>query len=206
MEDKEYTYIVFDLEATCWDDKDTENGYVPIARDVDQINAMEVIEIGAVAMKHTDEGLVLLDEYDAFVKPVDYPELSPFCKQLTSIQQRDVDMAGDVHDVFPEFIEWARSFTGEAKFVSWGMFDKAIFERMNKYQGKNLDIDYFRKNHFSAKHRWRKMGGPNAGLKRALKYFKMEFVGNHHRGIDDAKNIARIFNEIFDDCVTNYKR
>jgi len=31
------------------------------------------------------------------------------------------------------------------------------------------------------------------GLARALKLMEMEMQGHHHRGIDDARNIARLF-------------
>jgi 3'-5' exoribonuclease 1 len=205
-------YIVFDLEATCWEDKDTEDGYVPIQSDLDSLNAMEVIEIGAVALGSSNRELygyptplLILDEYNSFVKPTLHPTLSKFCTELTSITQRDVNLADPIEIVLPQFIDWARKFDGEAIFVSWGMFDKAIFERMVKKQGKELDITYLTKNHFSAKHRAQKVGLPGKGLGNTLKKLKIPFEGRQHRGIDDARMIAKIFNEYFDHIVTNYK-
>lgn len=205
------TFIVFDLEATCWENKDTENGYVPVKSDLDSLNAMEVIEIGAVALSATKrlaygEALEQIDEYCKFVRPTLHPTLSPFCTELTSIKQYDVNSADPIEVVLPDFIEWARSFTGEATFVSWGMFDKAIFERMVNKQGKKLDIQYLVKNHFSAKHRAQKMGLYGKGLGKTLNELHIKFEGRPHRGIDDAKMIAKVFDVYFDSIVTNYRK
>ncbi|MEN9576703.1 MAG: hypothetical protein RL514_4558 [Verrucomicrobiota bacterium] len=52
---------------------------------------MEIIEIGAVAVRAEDG--VPLAEFQSFVRPVRHPRLTPFCTQLTSIQQTDVDGA-----------------------------------------------------------------------------------------------------------------
>lgn len=70
--------LVIDLEATC-DDADG----LPASD-------MEIIEIGAVWA--TVEGSVL-DTFQALVRPVVRPQLTPFCRQLTNIQQADVDGA-----------------------------------------------------------------------------------------------------------------
>ena len=74
--------LVIDLEATC-DDGDGLSA-----------SEMEIIEIGAVWA--TAEGTVL-DTFQALVRPVLRPQLTPFCRQLTNIQQADVDGA----ELFP---------------------------------------------------------------------------------------------------------
>jgi inhibitor of KinA sporulation pathway (predicted exonuclease) len=201
-------YVVFDLEATCWDGETSR--YVPIREELDSLNAMEVIEIGAVAVSSAaiearlSKKFDYLGEFDAFVKPTIHPTLSKFCTDLTSITQEDVDRSATIEDVLPEFIEWARSFDGEAKFVSWGMFDKAIFERMKNKQRKDIDISYLVRNHFSAKHRARKMGCFAKGLGRTMDRLHIPFEGRQHRGIDDARMITKIFEVYFDQCVTDY--
>src|SRR5262245_24586023 len=84
-------YVIVDLEATCW-----EQG---AGRD-----RMETIEIGAVLLA-SSEGPVV-DEFDALVRPIASPQLSEFCKRLTSIRQEDVDRADPFDEVFPRFLEW----------------------------------------------------------------------------------------------------
>ena len=69
-------YIITDLEATCWEN--TRN-----------TNRMEIIEIGAVEMLSARGSNTR--EFSRFVRPVVEPQLSAFCKQLTSISQADVD-------------------------------------------------------------------------------------------------------------------
>ena len=69
-------YIIVDLEATCWENRsDGKN---------------EIIEIGAVKVNDDQE---IVSEYQQFVKPLKNPILSEFCKELTSIQQTDVENA-----------------------------------------------------------------------------------------------------------------
>ena len=61
-------YIIVDLEATCWEnDRSIQN---------------EIIEIGAVMVNAEQE---IISEYVEFIKPINNPELSGFCKTLTSI-------------------------------------------------------------------------------------------------------------------------
>ena len=83
--------LVIDLEATC-DDGDG----LPASD-------MEIIEIGAVWA--TVEGSVL-DTFQALVRPVVRPQLTPFCRQLTNIQQADVDGA----ELFPAVAARLASF------------------------------------------------------------------------------------------------
>jgi len=52
---------------------------------------MEIIEIGAVMVDA--QSLKVVDEYERFIKPILNPTLTPFCKQLTTIRQDDVDTA-----------------------------------------------------------------------------------------------------------------
>src|SRR5438128_11442214 len=98
-------YVIVDLEATCWDE--------PRSRD-----RMETIEIGAVRL---DAGLDVVDEYDAFIRPVVEPQLSSFCTSLTSITQEDVDNANPFSMVFPQFLAWAGD--EPYRLCSWGFYD-----------------------------------------------------------------------------------
>lgn len=208
----ETIYIIFDLEATCWTKKgDVDNGY-PVSpytnfdSGLDSLNAMEVIEIGAVALSvDENDNFKELGTYDAFVRPTLNPQLSEFCMALTSITQEEINKAEPIEVILPEFIEWARSFNGEAYFVSWGMFDKAIMERMKNKQNKNIDIKYFVKNHFSIKHRAANVGLFAKGTVKTLNKLGLSFDGFNHRGIDDAKNIAKIFKLYYQKAVKEYK-
>jgi inhibitor of KinA sporulation pathway (predicted exonuclease) len=87
-----YLYCV-DLEATC-----DEFGVHESPRSLVVVpDQMETIEIGLVVIDL--ETLEIVDEFQRFVRPQINPTLTDFCKQLTSIQQADVDSAGTYMEV-----------------------------------------------------------------------------------------------------------
>lgn len=161
--------IIVDLEATCWENQQ------------ERLNKQsEIIEIGAVK----ENG----DEFQRFIKPVLNPILSPYCTRLTSIQQIDVDTADSFPIVIKDFIEWV----GEDTLYSWGNYDKTQF--VKDCQLHNIDWKFTHVNlkvEFSKVRKIKRRGAAGA-----LKYLDLTFEGNHHRGIDDARNIMRIYSLI----------
>jgi 3'-5' exoribonuclease 1 len=167
-------YVIVDLEATCW-----ERGSSP-AR-------MEIIEIGAVLLE-TSSGPASR-EFARFVKPVVEPVLSDYCTRLTSIRQEDVADAEDFPTVFPRFLEWIGSepFT----LCSWGAYDLNQFRTDCLHH--HLPFPPTFEHHINLKKefaRWK--GIKPCGMKAALALVQIPLQGRHHRGIDDARNIARI--------------
>lgn len=168
--------IVFDLEATCEDRK--------IVSSFDN----ETIEIGAVKVI---DGLVV-DEFSAFIKPK-YTQITPFCTELTSITKSDVENANGFEEVIEEFKKWCDGLT----LLSWGFYDRKQLEKdCNRYGIE--DINWL-ENHRSIKHEYGDIKGLRrpVGVQKALMTEGMSFEGTHHRGIDDAKNIARIYLKAF---------
>lgn len=164
--------IIFDLEATCEHDRSIEH---------------EVIEIGAV--KVNEEGRVM-DTFSIFVKPEQNPVLTPFCINLTTIQQSDVEDA----PVFREAIETFQKWIGEEPYVlaSWGFFDKKLLAK--QLDERNLDTDWLTP-HVNLKQTYadlKRLKRP-CGVQKALRKEGLTFEGTAHRGIDDAINIARIY-------------
>ena len=169
-------FIIFDLEATCW-----KNEHIP--------DKMEIIEIGAVAL---DENGVDKSEFDCFVRPVLHPQLSDFCRQLTSIEQRDVDGAQTFAAEFARFVAWAQNGGEPLTLVSWGDFDPRQLQR--ECARANIEYPASFAHHVNIKQRFsraRALDKP-VGMARALKILEIPLVGTHHRGIDDARNIAAI--------------
>ena len=154
----------------------------------DRVN--EIIEIGAVAIDEFGEEIA---SFQSFVKPQLNPTLSEFCIELTSIQQTDVDAASSFFDVHQVFVEWIHEYAGSVyRIWSWGNYDRKQFESDCKIH--HLSTEWLDGRHFNlkadfARHRKAKQ----VGMSRALKICKLELIGTHHRGIDDARNIGRIF-------------
>ncbi len=169
------TYLVIDLEATCDD-----AGAVPK-------HEMEIIEIGAVLVD--GDTLDPIDELQTFIRPVRHPTLTPFCTELTSISQEMVAAAPR----FPAAIAQLRRFmTGrQPLFCSWGNYDNNQFRQDAKYHGIQLP---FSDRHLNLKQAFTERTGTKRkyGMKGALRRVGLELAGTHHRGIDDARNIARL--------------
>jgi 3'-5' exoribonuclease 1 len=164
------TFVIVDLEATC-----RESG-------MDRTK-METIEIGAVEWPSGRE-------FQAFVRPVIEPELSGFCRELTGIRQTDVDRAETFPAVFQAFLNWIGDvpFT----FCSWGEYDR--LQLIQDCERHDFPWPTALDNHLNIKRLFaERMAVKPCGMAPALKQLGMPLVGQHHRGIDDARNIAAIF-------------
>ena len=172
-------YVIIDLECTCWDYQDPNK------------QAHEIIEIGAVIL---DENYNYIKEFTRFVKPTDNPILDEYCIDLTSITQRDIDTAAPLCIA----ISWLKEWMGppeDITFCSWGYFDKEQLLDECKLNG----IDYpFNDDHINIKVRFSKImeRTKKIGLKKALRILGIQFEGVQHRGIDDARMIAKVFKVI----------
>lgn len=166
-------YLIVDLEATCWlNNKDNTK--------------METIEIGAVMLPETLDAPTA--EYQRFIRPFTHPILSEFCTELTSITQEQVDSADYFNVVFPEFVEWIgdEPYT----FCSWGDYDyKQLKLDASRW---NVDFPVAFDTRINLRRAFKKVHGKRIGMVDALKVLELTLEGTHHRGIDDARNIARI--------------
>ena len=174
-------YAIVDLEATCWEKNPNRR-------------RMEIIEIGAVMLASVTGPVV--DEFASFVRPVIEPHLSDFCQQLTTISQDDVNGADDFRTVFPHFLNWISKepFT----LCSWGAYDLNQFRADCEWHNIELPAPFER--HINLKKVFAKQRKiRQCGMKRALQIMKIPLEGQHHRGIDDARNIAKLAQIILPD-------
>ncbi len=175
-------FIIFDLEATCWHRSSTDL-------------IQETIEIGAFRLNPYGE---LTGTYNRFVKPILHPFLSPFCKQLTNIEQEVINRARTFPKVIEEFKDWIGLYEEEYLLCSWGSFDRKQF--INDCKLHRLEYDWCEK-HINLKSQYQYLKRLNrpCGLRKALHREGMEFNGNPHRGIDDAENLMQLFNLYWDE-------
>ena len=174
-------YIVFDLEATCWQGNHN--------------NKQEIIEIGAVKLNEYGEAESI---FSSFVKPVIHPTLSSFCTELTTIRQVDVNRADKFPDVIEDFQDWIEIFDENYLLCSWGGFDKRILISNCEYH--DFESDWV-EHHINVKkqyHEIKRLRRP-MGLMRVLEKEGFEFDGIPHRGISDAKNLTKIFLKYLDE-------
>jgi inhibitor of KinA sporulation pathway (predicted exonuclease) len=169
--------LVVDLEATCSDD----GSIAP--------EEMEIIEIGAC---WTTEGGVVLERFQHLVKPMVRPTLTPFCKQLIGITQEEVDQA----PLLPVAAQALQAFVNDmvstdAVWMSWGAYDHKQLTREVQRHGIAMPLTM---PHQNAKRLFAKAQriGKEVGMVRACALAGIRLEGQHHRGLDDAVNIAKL--------------
>ncbi|MDR2560170.1 MAG: exonuclease domain-containing protein [Holophagales bacterium] len=172
--------VVFDLEATCWEEKNN----IP----------SEIIEIGAVKLDGDGNEI---GTFQTFVRPVISPILSDFCTKLTSIQQDDVSDAPMFSEAMSAFESWIGD---DADLVSWGLYDKTqIMREVNRNGYKGRISAVLEGRHLNLKQLFSEMRGAKpCGMEKALSVLNIPLEGIHHRGIDDAMNIAKIWKVYMD--------
>lgn len=172
-------YLVIDLEATCDDEH-------RIPRE-----ETEMIEIGAVLCH--GETLEPICEFQTFVKPIKHPKLTNFCTYLTSITQEQVENAPTFPGAIRRLETWLQeqNVMGQFLFCSWGDYDKNQFARQERASGIRLPFGY---EHLNLKEAFHRRSGDykKLGTGQALRRVGLPFDGTQHRGIDDARNIAKL--------------
>lgn len=176
-------YLIIDLEATCKQE-----------RDPNFLN--EIIEIGAVLV---DGNKQIISEFNQFVKPTENRILTQFCKELTTITQEQVDSAQTLTYVLSNLRAWLYNLKIESNspdltFCSWGDYDKN--QLIRECRRKNIHYP-FDEGHLNIKQMFaRELKCKPCGVDRAIQMMGWKFEGTHHRGIDDARNITKLFVEI----------
>jgi inhibitor of KinA sporulation pathway (predicted exonuclease) len=167
--------LVVDVEATCWAGKAPEG----------QVN--EIIEVGISVVNVKEKAIELKAGY--LVKPAT-SEISEFCTELTGITPQMIDNEGID---FKEVCQIIRKELDAPSrlWVSWGDYDRKQFTRdcvLRKIAYPFGDGHLNLKTWFAIKHQL----NHELGMAEALNFAQLPLEGKHHRGIDDAYNIAKI--------------
>lgn len=169
-------YLVIDLEATCCDQG-------TIRRE-----ETEIIEIGAVIADART--LASLDDFTTFIRPIRHPRLTEFCTELTGITQTDVDDAPRFREALVALVDWLAEYPNHL-FCSWGDYDRKQLERECRF---HKVVYPFPDGHLNLKQQFSDRLGVRKrfGMAGALRKVGLDLQGTHHRGIDDARNIAKL--------------
>lgn len=167
--------VVVDIEATCWDTPLPPSG---------QQN--EIIEIGVCVLDVSTAELAR--KRSLLVKP-QHSTVSPFCTQLTSLTQQQVD-TGMTFDAACALLEEDYA-TKTHVWGSWGSYDRKIFQ----VQCAGFGVPYpFSEHYINIKWLFNKLNKKHkqGGVAHAMTFAELTFEGTPHRGHDDAWNIARL--------------
>lgn len=167
--------VIVDLEATCDDPRPRWHG--------------EIIEIGVCLLDLRT--LAITDKRGILVKPETTP-ITRFCTSLTTITPEMVAREGVslkeavavLHNDYK---------IDERTWASWGDYDRK--QLTNECNNKAIPFHGQNSPHLNLKHLMAVEYGLRSGegMDRALERFKIKPEGVHHRGVDDAYNIARIY-------------
>lgn len=170
--------LVVDLEATCW------SGPTPAGQTSD------IIEIGVVALDLAS--LEAAQKRSLLVRPA-RSTVSAFCTELTTLTQRDVE-AGTSLDEACRILR--KEYDGPNRiWASYGEYDRDMLQRCCADLGVGYPFGHL---HLNVKTLTGvALGRPIPfGMAGALEALGLPLVGTHHRGADDAWNIAQILAHI----------
>jgi inhibitor of KinA sporulation pathway (predicted exonuclease) len=165
-------FNVVDVEATCW-----EHG-------APRGQVSEIIEIGLTTVDLSSG--TRIDRHGILVRP-ERSAVSAFCAELTSLSQAEVD-AGVSFATACQMLA-ADHQAGSRPWASWGDYDRQQFAR----QCEDIGTAYpFGPRHTNAKAAFARGHGlrKQPGMAAALRIAGLSLEGRHHRGEDDAWNIA----------------
>ncbi|CAO1412926.1 unnamed protein product [Diamesa serratosioi] len=182
--------IVMDFEATCWEK--------PYGRGKPQ----EIIEFPACLLNLTTGEIE--KEFQYYTKPIEQPELSDYCKNLTGISQSTVDSGIDIRDCIDYFIIWVKevikekelimpktkrsNLDGNCALVTWGNWDFLICLQRECHRKKIRKPSIFNQ-WIDLKEiyieRYKRKDKFTFGD--ALNESGIEFIGQAHSGLCDAR-------------------
>lgn len=174
--------IIYDLEATCWEGE-------PYAEQ------SEIIEIAAYKVDRYGE---IKGPFQSFVKPILFPRLSPFCKKLTSIEQKVIDKAREFDEVLEDFLDWVGEYPEESIFCAWGRYDPLMLKRDCELH--DYPYDWLVRT-FNVKTAYQELKGRHKplGLIRSCEKEGIDFKGTPHRAIWDTYNMLELFMKYYRD-------
>jgi inhibitor of KinA sporulation pathway (predicted exonuclease) len=167
--------VIIDLEATCDEPRPTWQS--------------EIIEIGVCLLD--PRTLTISGVQGIMVKPVASP-VTPFCTGLTTITQEMLDKEGISLPEAMSILENDYKLDRRT-WASWGDYDRKQF--LKDCSAKGIQFPGESRTHLNLKSIITVENGwiQEVGLDAALEMFQLKMEGTHHRGVDDAKNIARIY-------------
>lgn len=169
---------VIDVEATCWD------GQPPPG------SVNEIIEIGLTVVDVSARRRV--SRHRVLVRPV-RSRVSGFCTELTGLTQAEVERGVSFAEACRVLVE--EYGAGERPWASWGEYDRRQFARQSQADRVAYPFGYpTERTHTNAKAVFTEAYGlrRKPGMSQALQIAGLPLEGRHHRGEDDAWNVAAL--------------
>lgn len=171
--------LVVDIEATCW-----ENRVTPVGQ------RAEIIEVGLAIINIPT--MQIVEKKSILVYPTE-SKISEYCTNLTTITQMLADTGVSFEEACQTLMNKYKSRS--RIWASYGDYDRIKFGT----QCQERHVTYpFGSTHLNVKSLMclRRRHTKEVGMAKALNILNLELEGTHHRGHDDAFNIAKILIEL----------
>lgn len=170
--------IVVDIESTCWKSQPPPG------------EESEIIEIGICLL---DIATATPTENESILVKPERSRVSKFCTELTTLTQEQVDTG--VSFVEACAVLKSKYQSSQRVWASYGDYDRNMFEKQTLSRGMKYP---FGPRHINVKTLFALAYNLNkeVGMPAALETLNIPLEGTHHRGGDDAWNIAKILGKL----------
>ncbi|KAL4491422.1 hypothetical protein ABPG72_008078 [Tetrahymena utriculariae] len=152
----------------------------------------EIIEFPIVIVDVKNKKII--KEFTTFVKPTYHPKLTNFIKSLTYIEQKDVDEAPNISEVFEIITQEIKQNTN-GSYSTFLLFDcdsDATYLRA-EMNLKNLKPSLYFNQYFNLKELFEKFFNEKPkSLENMLKILNLTQKGHPHIALHDARNICQV--------------
>lgn len=201
-------FMCIDFEATCDGDIVERDGKISFrsSRSKGQKFVNEIISFPVSIVDIQNHCVV--DEFHTFIKPTLNPTLTNYCKQLTGIEQSDVDQAPEFKDAIKNFEDYFKDnlssdntlLVSDSSYDFTGFLKKQCGISKVKYPNwakhwvnlKTLFVDFYQ-----VKCNEKQM----PTLRSMVEMAGLQFSGKLHSGMDDVENMAKLLLRMADDGV-----
>lgn len=167
--------LIIDLENTCMHDQERPAGY-----------HHQIIEIGAAWVTETGE---VLEKFSTLVQAEN--PVTEFCTELLGITQADVDRGLPFCEAMQALAGFAALYPSTT-WASWGAADLNSLNCDCTHHGLESPLQGWV--HRNLKKEWAKARKIKmVGMAKALEIAGITLEGAHHRALDDALNLAKLF-------------
>ena len=162
-------------------------------RDKRLICSMEVIEIGAVVL---DEQYTEIGSFKTLVKPEFNHIVDKKCSKITGITTEMLANAPSFQDALHMFLSWCHSMNDEIQLYQWSENDH--YQIIKEMLMKGITMPYHFQPYLNIWYDFQKEFGEkmtltrSISLKNAIMYAGLEFEGQEHDALWDARNTSTL--------------
>lgn len=179
-------YVILDFEATC--------------RKKGKPWPQEIIEFPSVIVEAKTKQII--SEFQQYVKPVHHPILTDFCTELTGITQATVNKGSTIQEAVKRYNSWLaeNGLLGDNFIIiTCGNWDLGTMYPEQCQVSKMKADSHFKKwvnikDEYRSYYGFRKAGG----MVKMLDHMGIPLQGRHHSGLDDSRNIAKIWVQLLE--------